>query len=132
MTDESTLLREKVAYWRREAVARAWSAAVAYKAALADPADERRAADIRVNQLGPALYAIRDADAQQWHSTCEACGKALLTGHRVVHYEDAGDVHADCDNPSAATPDEFTSAYEDGFSADDMARMLAFAREVAA
>jgi hypothetical protein len=127
MTDsEINDLREEVAYWRRDAVARAWSAAV--ECSNAGPTERSK---IKVGRLDPALHAIRDADAKQWHMACEACGKALRTGQLVHYYEDAGSIHVDCDSPDAATPDEHSHAYEDGFSDDGMAKMLAYAREQA-
>lgn len=128
---EIAQLREEVAFWRRDAVARAWSAAVHFEAA-ASSGDADRAAWIKVGSLDPALFAIRDADAQYWHMCCEGCGKPLLTGHFVVHYEDVGAVHADCDNPTSKTEGEHVTIYDDGFSAEQMAQMLAYARKVAA
>jgi len=122
-----TELREEVAFWRRDAVARAWSAAVAYS-----NAGGKEASRIKVGMLDPALHAIRDADAKQWHAACEGCGKALRTGQLVHYYEDAGSVHVDCKNPSSAAADEYSNPYGDGFSDAEMAEMLAFARERAA
>lgn len=127
MSDEIADLREEVAYWRRDAVARAWAAAVEMEK---DAPSE--AASIKVGRLDPALHAIRDADAKQWHMACEACGKALRTGQLVHYYDDAGSIHVDCDNPDAATPDEHSHPYDDGFSPEQMEQMLRFARERAA
>lgn len=122
-------LREEVEYWRRDAVARAWSAAVMVEAAM-EKGDDQEAAIYRVGQLSAALNAIRDAEAKQWHSTCEGCGKALRTGQLVHPYEDGVTVHVNCDDPASAKADEHSQVYDDGFSPDEMAGMLAFARKV--
>jgi hypothetical protein len=124
-------LRDEVEYWRRDAVARAWSAAVQVDAA-AKAGEDDRAITYRIGALDPALHAIRDAEAKQWHSSCEGCGKALISGQLVHPYEDGVMVHVNCDEPGAAKADERSEAYDDGFSTDEMAGMLAFARGVAA
>jgi hypothetical protein len=124
-------LREEVEYWRRDAIARAWSAAVQVDAAT-EKGEGDRAIAYRIGALDPALNAIRDAEAKQWHSTCEGCGKALISGQLVHLYEEGVMVHVDCDDPAGAKADEHSHAFDDGFSPDEMAGMLAFARKVAA
>jgi hypothetical protein len=34
---------------------------------------------------------------------CEGCGKAVLRGQFIHHYDDAGAVHVNCDDPNAST-----------------------------
>lgn len=122
-------LLEEVAYWRRETYARAWFAAVHVKAAR-EKGDMKLLAEIKVGQLDPALNAIRDADAKQWHTFCEGCGKPLLNGQLYHPYEDAS-VHVNCDDPDAAIADKRSMPWDDGFSPKHMAQMLEFTREQA-
>jgi len=80
--------------------------------------------------MAPALYALRDADAKEWHLTCEGCGKPLLNRQRYMPFEDANGVHVDCDNPASAAEEEGSLIWDDGFSESDVARIIARAKAI--
>lgn len=125
MTDNQRLV-EEIAYWRADAAARLWGATADYSAAI-KAGDVPRAIGIKVGQIDPTLYAFRDADAGHFRETCEGCGQPVRHGQAVIHYEDAGAVHADCDNPDAPGG-EGSTPYDDMFTPERVAEIIAKAK----
>lgn len=129
-------LREEVAYWRKDAAARAWAYGVYMKAAK-DRGNENEAIQIKVGYLDPTLAAIDAAKEKRWHSGCTGCGKPLLNGQIVVIFDEGERCHMDCNQPNwqpkagEAYDPSGTEVYDDGFSPDQMDKMIAFAREQA-
>lgn len=135
-------LQSEVTYWRQEAYATAWSAAVRLKTAR-ENGDDKATSLIFVNEISPRLAAIAGAQAKEWHTACLACGLPLLSGQQAVIWADGDRSHSCCDDTSKVYPEGHPDMvyegqnmpleiYDDGYSAAEMARMLSFAEGEAA
>ena len=127
MSETSTIrLREEVAFWRKDAAARLWGAMADYRAAE-EAGDQKRMIAIKVRDIDPTLYAFRDADAGHFHEGCEFCSAPLHHGQFVILYEDAT-VHADCDNPDQPASYGGAVPYDDMFTDERVAEIVAEAK----
>lgn len=94
------VLAREVHYWRSEAAAML-SRDLAKHTALAERGDERAAIDLRVNQIRPLANALRAALAgETFPAMCDPCGKPILVGQHVIMFEDIGEAHFCCDDPT--------------------------------
>lgn len=94
-------------------------------------ADTMPAAEAR-NRLRALLNTVEGVERGEYHLICEACGKPMLDGHQAIHYEDAGDIHADCEYPTFASDDPPSHEFDSGFQPEQCAVELERAKALLA
>lgn len=120
--------KERADAYFRNLVAMIWATRCELSAHIEKHGDDVDAAMIR-NRLRSLVSTVESVEASDYYVNCEACGKPLLDGQMVIYYDDAGSVHADCDDPSKADEDQQgVHAYESGFSDDQCAAEIAKAK----
>lgn len=122
--------QERADAYYRNMVAMIWGARCEYLAAIRDHGRDSMEAATVGNRLSSLLNTVEAVEAGGYHVNCEACGKPLLDGQQTVYYDDAGSIHANCDDPSAASTDPESHAYDSGFTPEQCAAELAKARAV--
>lgn len=118
-------LRDEVRAWRADAAARL-NALGAWELSLRRGLDDDTACYVRVNCIRPSVAALQShmVDGDYAEQTCgEGCGKPIRDGEWVYHFDDVGEIHVDCENPTArpasADPTEDTPhahQHEDWYS----------------
>jgi hypothetical protein len=109
--------QERADAYYRNIVAMIWSTRCDHAAAVRDHGRDSREAATVGNRLRSLLATVESVEAGDYHCNCEACGKPLLDGQFAIYYDDAGEVHADCSDPSRAYEDlEGVHAYDSGFT----------------
>lgn len=83
------------------------------------------AAMIRIRLHG-LVTAVEQIEAGNYHTNCEACGRPLLDGQQVIYFDDAGDVHVDCEDPNVG--DLNSHAYDSGYRPGECVRELELAK----
>jgi hypothetical protein len=86
-------------------------------------------AAIASNRVRSLLNTITAVEAGEYHSNCEGCGKPLLDGQQVIYYDDAGSVHANCDDPDEVSKVPPSHEYDSGFKPDQCEQEIKLARE---
>lgn len=121
-------LRERADAYYRNIVARIWSARCEYLAAVKSHGPGSMEAATVGNRLRGLLNTVDAVEAGDYHSACEACGKPLLDGQQTVYYDDAGSIHANCENPAEPSDDPPSYEYDSGFSPEQCAAEIDRAR----
>lgn len=121
-------LRERADAYYRNLVALIFGARCEYTAyANKNGHDDVEAAMLR-QRLRTLLAIVIDVERGEYHQNCEACAKPLIDGHRVVYYDDAGDIHANCGQPTEAMPG--SHEYDSGYKPDQCAAEIEKAKAV--
>lgn len=117
--------QERADAYYRNMVAIIWSTRCEYHAAIKDHGRD----SMEVARVGNRLRSLLNTvEAGDYHVNCEACGKPLLDGQRTVYYDDAGSIHANCDDPSQASTDPQSHAYDSGFTPEQCSAEIEKAR----